>query len=533
MEKNILELLKELLEAIFAPLFGRPAPVADYVWPLSNCATPDEMNTSFGPRINNNKWDFHDGIDLPAAIGTNVHAMRAGTVLLADKGGTDGFSSRHIVLKVEDPNDGFIYLVYLHLYSIAVSRGDIVTQGQVIGTVGKDHAHYPHLHFEFRKGLPREIDSVHPLGYLPYADTCNCSPPVSDRFNRLGQRMAARLLFGASSRLEGDLKRVEVDLNQGDTLLACRFVDFDNKNTVHEGNSDTRIFRKNIGVEGYQKSQMNDPKRLRNDLKYGVLVINIPSKCDKLVARVIDVGNNIATSAAIAVPNQTATDEYIDFEGDEVPPKDWKVVTSTTGDGTSVEFNDSAAHTGLRGMRCVDDSTTETTTQRAGIQRELPAGRFEWIAEAWFNPTDLNLKSDPPQSVFLLYFLSGDNLSVAARIRNKGGSMLAGIVAKEPDGKFKGSDSPAVIDLNVWRKWRLHLLRIGTRETTAVLYLDEGGKMVEKERINWDSTAFEPLVLRAGIGLSSAGATATVLTDELRLTERNLGLTTENKIGSE
>ena len=43
--------------------------------------------------------------------------------------------------------------------------------------------------------------------------------------------------------------------------------------------------------------------------------------------------------------------------------------------------------------------------------------------------------------------------------------------------------------------------------------------MVEIDRIDWDSTAFEPLALRAGIGLSSAGAKATVLTDELRLTE--------------
>jgi len=514
MEKSIIEIFKKLVEAIFAPLFGRPAPVADYVWPLSNCATPDEMNTSFGPRINNNKWDFHDGIDLPAAIGTNVHAMRSGTVHFAGPGGTDGFSSQHIVLQVEDPNDGLMYLVYLHLDSIdpAVTEGAIVTQGQVIGTVGKDDATYPHLHFEFRKGTLKEIGSVHPLGYLPYADTCNFSPPVSDRFNRLGSLMAARLIFNASSKLEGDLKRVEVDLNQGDTLLECRFVDFDNKKTINEGNSDTRIFKKNIGVEGYQKSNMD--AQGRTDLKYGVLIREIPLNCDKLVARVIDVGNNIAASGAIVVPNKTATDEYIDFEDGEMPPTGWTKLQSS---GTSVVNDSTAAHSGLRGMLCIDDSTTETTTQRAGIEFTLPAGRFEWIAEAWFYPKELYLAQD--QSIFLLYFLSGDNLSVAARIRNHCGSLLAGIAFKEPDGSPKGKDSDEVIEPGVWRKWRLHLLRIGTRETTAVLYLDEGDKMVEIDRIDWDSTAFEPLALRAGIGLSSAGAKATVLTDELRLTE--------------
>ena len=41
---------------------------SDYVWPLSKSTAADTMNTSFGPRINRNKWDFHDGIDLPAPI---------------------------------------------------------------------------------------------------------------------------------------------------------------------------------------------------------------------------------------------------------------------------------------------------------------------------------------------------------------------------------------------------------------------------------------------------------------------------------
>ncbi|MGH8548337.1 MAG: hypothetical protein ACRERU_07015 [Methylococcales bacterium] len=174
--------------------------------------------------------------------------------------------------------------------------------------------------------------------------------------------MAARLLFGAGSRLEGDLKRVEVDLKSRATLLECRFVDFDNKDTVNEGNSDTKIFKQDIGVEGYQKSRMNDPKRLRNDLKYGVLVRNIRSDCDTLIARVIDVGSNIATSAEIAVPDQVAVDEFVDFEDGTMPPAGWRLVTSTTGSGTTVTNEASAAHCGSRGMLCVDDSTTETNS---------------------------------------------------------------------------------------------------------------------------------------------------------------------------
>ena len=70
-----------------------------------------------------------------------------------------GFGSTHVILKVCDPTDGQhdLFLVYLHLDSIAdgVIPGVPVHQGDVIGAVGQEDATYPHLHFEFRKGGPK------------------------------------------------------------------------------------------------------------------------------------------------------------------------------------------------------------------------------------------------------------------------------------------------------------------------------------------------------------------------------------------
>jgi hypothetical protein len=113
---------------------------------------------------------------------------------------------------------------------------------------------------------------------------------------------------------------------------------------------------------------------------------------------------------------------------------------------------------------------------------------------------------------------------VAARIRNYGGTFRAGLAARNPDDTFV-SDDGGLIEAGRWRRWRLELLRVGTRETTAILYLNnlnDGGRMQEQARLGWDSTGDEPDRLRAGIGFSSRGASATILVDELWLTEAEL-----------
>ncbi|BAZ53259.1 peptidase, M23B family protein [Nostoc sp. NIES-4103] len=522
--KDVIEKDKSI--APFPTLLADSTGTTSYVWPISNSATPDEMNTSFGPRMNNDKWDFHDGIDLPDDCGTDVHAVANGTVV--DAGNADSNnSSRHVVLKVNDSTDGDIYVYYLHLESIAVSSGS-VSQGDVLGKVGKDNANYCHLHLELRRGNRQQISSYHPLRYLPYTNTPNFTAPTSARFNRQSNGlMAARLLFDASSRLEGDLERVEVDLKNGTTLLGTpRVVNFNDKTTIQEGNGDEFAFTNDIAVEGYQSSNMGPNGDNRNDLKYSIIVRNLPSDCNTLVARVYDVrGTHVVTSAAITVPNQTTIEESLNFEDGLTIPTGWTQIISTSGAGTSIANDATIAHGGTRSLRSTDNSNTESSSQQAGIEYDLPNNRFEWQVESWIRPSTLELSDDSNQ-VYLLDFLTeqGINPSVAARIRYYAPkSLFAEIVARRPDN-IPGKENLAInsskeaIITGTWRNWRLRLSRIGTRETKAVLYLDNE----KKAELFWDSTAYEPSKVQVGIGRSFSKAKATVNTDDVLLTEKTL-----------
>jgi len=247
------------------------------------------MNTSYGPRIDADRWDFHDGIDLPAPLGTPVHAMADGRVHRAgpaDETPADetesarGFGSTHVLLKVVDPTDGKddLFLVYLHLDSIAegVIPGERENQGDVIGTVGQEDAEYPYLHFEFRKGRPQQVHSVHPLHYLDYPNTANFRQLRLDRCNFYrdnGDKRAVRLCFAVRDRREGDLQGVDLTLTGDGVAAQDLHVDFDDRQTIVSNKGDEQAFKNGIAVEGYQKSNLKG-EGLR-DLHYGVIVKDI------------------------------------------------------------------------------------------------------------------------------------------------------------------------------------------------------------------------------------------------------------------
>lgn len=115
------------------------------------------VSSGFGWRnisVNGNR--FHGGIDFPAAVGTPVRAARDGVVVRAGWWGTYGYAV------AIDHGDGS-ETRYAHLSSYAVSAGENLRQGDVLGGVGSTGASTgPHLHFELRF----DERAVDPTSYL-------------------------------------------------------------------------------------------------------------------------------------------------------------------------------------------------------------------------------------------------------------------------------------------------------------------------------------------------------------------------------
>jgi murein DD-endopeptidase MepM/ murein hydrolase activator NlpD len=117
-----------------------------FSWPVNGPIT-----SGFGFR-----WGrMHEGIDIGVGFGTPIGAAAAGTVIVA--GWSGGYGNLVVV------SHGTISTAYGHMSHIAVSNGQQVSRGTVLGAVGSTgHSTGPHLHFEVRvNGVPQN-----PVNYL-------------------------------------------------------------------------------------------------------------------------------------------------------------------------------------------------------------------------------------------------------------------------------------------------------------------------------------------------------------------------------
>ena len=117
-------------------------------WPVV-----DRVTSEYGPR-----WGrMHEGIDIGGSLGASIYSAESGRVDYA--GWIGGYGNTIIV-----DHGGGMTTLYGHMNGFAVSAGQMVSIGQVLGYLGNSgFSQGPHLHFEVRiGGAP-----VNPRKYLP------------------------------------------------------------------------------------------------------------------------------------------------------------------------------------------------------------------------------------------------------------------------------------------------------------------------------------------------------------------------------
>jgi murein DD-endopeptidase MepM/ murein hydrolase activator NlpD len=124
------------------------------IWPVDG-----PVVSGFGPRTINGSYEFHPGIDIAVPSGTPIRAAAAGTVIFTEPEASSGGYGNYTCID----HGGGLSTCYAHQESFAVSAGQHVSQGQIIGY--SDCTGYcfgPHVHFEVR--IDGEVTD--PMAYL-------------------------------------------------------------------------------------------------------------------------------------------------------------------------------------------------------------------------------------------------------------------------------------------------------------------------------------------------------------------------------
>lgn len=114
-----------------------------YAWPCPSCYT---ITSNYGYRYLElyGYTRLHAGVDIGAQYGASVTAAASGSVTVATYSSSYG---NYVMIYHADGSS----TVYAHMSSLAVSAGQYVNQGDVIGYVGSTgNSTGPHLHFEVR-----------------------------------------------------------------------------------------------------------------------------------------------------------------------------------------------------------------------------------------------------------------------------------------------------------------------------------------------------------------------------------------------
>jgi murein DD-endopeptidase MepM/ murein hydrolase activator NlpD len=124
------------------------------IWPVDG-----PIVSGFGPRTINGSYEYHPGVDIAVPEGTPIRAAASGTVIFTEPESSSGGYGNYTCID----HGGGLSTCYAHQSSFAVTAGQAVSQGAIIGYTGcTGYCLGPHLHFEVRiNGAVTD-----PMGYL-------------------------------------------------------------------------------------------------------------------------------------------------------------------------------------------------------------------------------------------------------------------------------------------------------------------------------------------------------------------------------
>ncbi len=191
-------------------------------WGNSNF-TDLPIASPFGPRplaSEDDRYDFHRGIDIATPEWTPVFAIADGIVKIA--GSHPSYSDPLVQLRHYRPGQtscdhvGCYNSNYMHLNQAVVVVDATVSKGDLIGYTGSSASGFAHLHFETRNApgfdpLSRwQRDCIHPLEVLPYQSSA--VPAITfDSVDTSNPNNPIVQLTVNTSRI--DVRRVELEIS--------------------------------------------------------------------------------------------------------------------------------------------------------------------------------------------------------------------------------------------------------------------------------------------------------------------------------
>lgn len=206
---------------------GSITAIDNFIWLIAGAPnSPYLIGDAFGPRLIEDKYDWHEGIDIKAQEGTEVIASTSGFVRIS----TDcdnRYKNCGKIIQIEgyDSNNQKYRINYCHLSERLVEPEIIIKQGTVIGKSGCTGATWPHLHLEIRK----DDNPQNPYFYLACPSTGSHKVTIQDITKNANGTLKVTLRV-ISPRNKLDINRISVSaLDTTSKLQDSMYVDFNER----------------------------------------------------------------------------------------------------------------------------------------------------------------------------------------------------------------------------------------------------------------------------------------------------------------